>query len=284
MSTYDTSVTRVDGWALGGINTLTAVAILFGFAPWIIYWVLVGNVPGAAAALVALAAAVAALAVAQYNRSPGRTLEIGAVATFLILTVLTFTIGQSVLQRWSLPLSSVGILLAAVVSVLIGRPFVRDFAAVGQPKEIIESEPFDRITVVLTWVWIAAFGVMTVSSAIPPLVSGDASIPDARAPLAYVGYWLVPIAAWGVAALLTRLLPDRMVPPAEEIVRKTTFVAFAEAEIDQLIYLATEHANREVGAGKEAYDVRIGGKGVPLVGDDTRESWPSTYKVRERRR
>ena len=66
--------------------------------------------------------------------------------------------------------------------------------------------------------------------------------------------------------------------------RKTTFVAFAEAEIDQLIYLATEHANREVGAGKEAYDIRIGSKGVPLVGDETRESWPSTYKVREQRK
>jgi len=39
-----------------------------------------------------------------------------------------------------------------------------------------------------------------------------------------------------------------------------------------------------VGAGKEAYDIRIGGKGVPLVGDETRESWPSTYKVRERKR
>lgn len=267
-----------------GINTLTAVAILLGFAPWIIYWVLVGNVPGVASALVALAAAVAALAVAQYNRSPGRTLEIGAVATFLILTVLSFTLGQSALERWMLPLGSAGIFLAAVISMLIGRPFVRDFAEVGQPKEVVDSEPFARITVVLTWVWIAAFGVMTVSSVIPPLVSGDASVVDARTPVAYVGYWLVPIVAWGVAALLTRLLPDRMVPPAEEIVRKTTFVAFAEAEIDQLMYLATEHANREAGAGKEAYDVRIGGKGVPLVGDETRESWPSTYKVRERRR
>jgi hypothetical protein len=35
------------------------------------------------------------------------------------------------------------------------------------------------------------------------------------------------------------------------------------------MYLATEHANREVGAGKEAYDIRIGSKGVPLVGDET---------------
>jgi hypothetical protein len=51
-----------------------------------------------------------------------------------------------------------------------------------------------------------------------------------------------------------------------------------------LIYLATEHANREVGAGKEPYDIRIGSKGVPLVGDETRESWPSTYKVRDKKR
>jgi hypothetical protein len=86
----------------------------------------------------------------------------------------------------------------------------------------------------------------------------------------------------GLAALASKLLPDRMAPPAEDIIRNTTFVAFADAEIDQLMYLATEHANREVGAGKEAYDIRLGSKGVPLVGDETRESWPSTYKVRDR--
>ena len=88
----------------------------------------------------------------------------------------------------------------------------------------------------------------------------------------------------GLAALASRILPDRMTAGAPDVVRNTTFVAFAELEIDQLYYLAQEHANREVGGGMEAYDVKIGAKGVPLVGDDTRESWPSTYKVRERRR
>jgi len=171
----------------------------------------------------------------------------------------------------------------SLISALIGRPFVREFAEAGQPKEVVESEPFARITSLLTWIWIAVFGGMTVSSAIPPIVQGDATLLDTRTPLSFVCYWVVPFALLGVAALLTRVLPDRMTPPAEELVRKTTFVAFAEAEIDQLIYLATEHANREVGAGKEAYDVRIGSKGIPLVGDKTRESWPSTYKVRERK-
>ena len=160
------------------------MGILFGFAPWIVYWVLVGNVPFSTAVLVALAIAVLSFVIGRVKRTPGRTFEIGAVGTFLVLTVLTFTLSQSFMERWMQPLSNAGIFLVALTGVLIGKPFVREFA---------------------------------------------------------------------------------------------------EAEIDQLIYLATEHANREIGPGKEAYDIRIGSKGVPLVGDETRESWPSTYKVRERR-
>ncbi len=260
------------------------MGILFGLAPWIVYWVLVANVPFAAAVLVALAVAIAALVVARYVGSTGRTLEIGAVATFLVLAVLTFTASHSFLERWAQPLSVAGIFLAALIGALLGRPFVRDFAEIGQPKEIIDSEPFARITSLLTWIWIGTFGAMTACSAIPSVVYGDASILDTRTPLSVACYWVVPFSLLAAAALLTRLAPERMVPPEDEIVRKTTFVAFAEAEIDQLMYLATEHANREVGAGKEAYDIRLGGKGVPLVGDETRESWPSTYKVRERKR
>ena len=260
------------------------MGILCGFAPWIVYWVLVGNVPFVTAVLVALAVAIASFVVARVSGAPGRTLEIGAVATFFILTVLTFSVSQAFMERWIQPLSTAGIFVVALVSALIGRPFVREFAEVGQPKEVIGGEPFARITTLRTRIWIAAFGGMTVSSAIPPIVQGDATILDTRSPLSFVCYWVLPFALLGVAALLTRVLPDKMTPAAEELVRKTTFVAFAEAEIDQLIYLATEHANREVGAGKEAYDIRIGSKGVPLVGDETRESWPSTYKVRERKR
>jgi hypothetical protein len=260
------------------------VGILLGFAPWIVYWVLVGNVPFHTAVLVALAIAVLAFVIGRVRGAPGRILEIGAIATFLVLTALTFTLSQSFMERWIQPLSNAGIFLVALTGVLIGRPFVREFAEVDQPKEVIESDVFRRITAVLTWIWVGAFAGMTVSSAIPPIVYGDATILDTKTPLSFVCYWVVPFSLLGLAALASRILPERMAPPEEEIVRKTTFVAFAEAEIDQLIYLATEHANREVGAGKEAFDIRIGSKGVPLVGDDTRESWPSTYKVRDKKR
>jgi hypothetical protein len=259
------------------------VGILFGFAPWIVYWVLVGNVPFSTAVLVALAIAVLSFVIGRVKRTPGRTLEIGAIGTFLVLTVLTFTVSQSFMERWLQPLSNAGIFLVALTSVVIGKPFVREFAQAGQPPEVVESELFRRITTLLTWIWVAAFAGMTVSSSIPPIVYGKATILDTKTPLSFVCYWVIPFSMLGLAALASKILPDRMTPAREDIVRKTTFVAFAEAEIDQLIYLATEHANREVGAGKEAYDIRIGSKGVPLVGDETRESWPSTYKVRERR-
>jgi hypothetical protein len=260
------------------------VSILLGFAPWIVYWVLVGNVPFHTAVLVAFAIAVLSFAIGRVRGMPGRTLEIGAIATFLVLTVLTFTLSQSFMEQWMQPLSNAGILLVALTGVLIGKPFVREFAEVDQPKEVVESDVFKRITGLLTWIWVGAFAGMTVSSAIPPVVYGDATILDTKTPLSFICYWVVPFSLLGLAALASRVLPERMAPPEEEIVRKTTFVAFAEAEIDQLMYLATEHANREVGAGKEAFDIRLGAKGVPLVGDETRESWPSTYKVRAKKR
>lgn len=255
-----------------------------GFAPWIVYWVLVGNVPFETAVLIALAIAVVSFVIGRVRKTAGRTLEIGAVAIFLVLTVLTFTLSQSFMERWMQPLSNAGIFLVALGGMLAGRPFIREFAEVGQPKEIVESDLFKRITSLLTWIWIGAFAGMTISSAIPPIVYGEATILDTKTPLSFVCYWVIPFGVLGLAALASKVLPERMAPPDEDIVRSTTFVTFADAEIDTLMYLATEHANREVGAGKEAYDIRIGSKGTPLTGDETRESWPSTYKVRDKKR
>jgi hypothetical protein len=259
------------------------VSILVGFAPWIVYWVLVGNVPFEAAVLVALGVAAAAFVIGRVKGTPGRTLEIGAIATFVVLAVLTFTVSQSFMEQWMQPLSNAGILLVALTGALVGRPFVREFAEVGQPEEVINSDTFTRITSLLTWIWVGAFAGMTVSSAIPPIVYGDATILDTRTPLSFLCYWIIPFTLLGLAALASRILPERMGPSDDEE-RKTSFVMFAEAEIDQLMYAATEAVNREVGPTKEAYDIRIGSKGIPLSGDETRESWPATYKVRPKRK
>jgi hypothetical protein len=76
------------------------VGILFGYAPWIVYWVLVGNVPFKAAAVLALAVALAGFAFGRSAGKPVGTLGIGSIATFLVLTVLTFALSDSSMERW----------------------------------------------------------------------------------------------------------------------------------------------------------------------------------------
>lgn len=257
---------------------------LIAFAPWIVYWLLVGNVPFETAVLIALAVALGAFGIGRATGGPGRTLEIGAVATFVVLTVLTFVLSQDFMERWMQPLSNAGIFLVALTGVLVGKPFIREFAAVGQPPDVQETDLFKHITSVLTWIWVAAFGLMTLSSAIPPIVYGEATILDTKTPLSFICYWVIPISLLGLAGLLSRYLPDKMMAGINDVERKTSFVAYSEAAIDELYYLAQQHVEKEVGPGMEAYNIKVGGSGTPLTGDESRLSWPATYKVRERRR
>jgi hypothetical protein len=200
-----------------------------------------------------------------------------------VLTVLTVATSQSVMARWLLPLSNAGMFLVALSSVLIGKPFVHEFAAAEQPADVIKTGLFGRMTKLLTWIWVATFAAMTVSSLIPAIVHGTATLLDTTAPLSFVCYWVMPFSLFGLAALASRAMPDRMLAGIDDIARETSFVAYDEATIDELYYLAQEHANREVGPGKEAYQVKVGGMGTPLTGDESRKSWPSTYKVRDKR-
>jgi hypothetical protein len=203
------------------------------------------------------------------------------------LTVLTLTLSESFIQRWILPLSNAGIFLVAFITLLIGKPFVREFAAAERAADVVKTELFGRMVRLSTWMWVATFAGMTVSSAIAPVAQGlggtEATILDTKTPLSFVCYWIIPFSLFGAAALASRFLPDRMLAGIDDVARETSFVAYDEATIDELYYLAQEHANREVGPGKEAYNVKVGGMGTPLTGEESRKSWPSTYKVRQRR-
>ena len=260
------------------------MGILVGFTPWTVYWVLVGNVPLAVAGLAALALALAALVIGRVRGRPGRTLDIGAVATFSVLTILPLALGEPFAARWVLPLSILAILLAAVISALMGKPLVREFAQVSQPAQVTSGESFGPTTTLVNSIWCAALAGMSVSSMIPPIARSDATPFDADAPLSYLCYWLIPFLLLGIVVLVDRVLTDRMVADARNphVVRRSTFVAFKELGIDELLYLAKEKADREAGAGMEAYAVQVGGKGIPLTGDESRQSWPVSYKARER--
>ena len=188
------------------------MGLLVGFAPWIVYWVLVGNAPFLLAILVSLSLAVGAMIVGRAKKLPGLTFEIGTLGTFFILTVLTLNVSKSFLERWLAPLSYAGIFAVVLIGVLIGKPFIREFANIVQPAEVTNTDLYLRITTVPTWIWGAAYGGMTASAAVPPIVHGkDATLLDADGAASFVFYWVIPFALMGIAALVTRLLPNRMI-------------------------------------------------------------------------
>ena len=181
------------------------------------------------------------------------------------------------------PLSNAGIFLVALSSVLIGRPFVREFAEVDQPEEVVKGEVFKRITTLLTWIWVGAFAGMTVSSAIPPIVYGNATILDTKTPLSFVCYWVIPFTLLGLAALASRVLPEKMTPGDDEV-RKTSFVTLrrsGDRPVDVRRPGTRQPRSRRGQGGLRRPDRE---QGHPALGDETRESWPATYKVRAKRR
>lgn len=188
------------------------MSLVTGFAPWIVYWILVGNIPFEPAALIALAVAAAALVVGRTRGLAGATFEVGAVVTFAALAIITLSVSETFMERWIHPLSNLGVFLVTLGGVLIGKPFVREFAEVDRPPEVTNSEPFLRITLILTWIWVAAFAGMTVSSAIPPIVQPGATIRDVSTPLSFVCYWVIPTVLMGLAMLANRVVPARLAP------------------------------------------------------------------------
>ncbi len=84
--------------------------------------------PFRVAACVVLGVAVAVQLLGRRRGEPRRSLEVGSLAVFAVLTVAAFVVDDAFLQQWMQPLSNAGIFLVALVGLLIGRPFVREYA------------------------------------------------------------------------------------------------------------------------------------------------------------
>lgn len=184
------------------------------FLPWVLYWVLVGNVSFRASVLVTLAVAAAVLALHRAADGGWRTLPVGSFVVFSVLAVLAFVVSDAFLARWMQPLSNLGLTLVVVGGMAVGRPFTLDYARESVSPAMAASRGFLWVNQRLSAVWAVAFVVMTASSFVPPVVEGDATIHDGGRLLSVLGYWIVPYGALAVAGLVSMALVKGMDGPA----------------------------------------------------------------------
>ncbi|MCC5951975.1 MAG: acyl-CoA thioesterase/BAAT N-terminal domain-containing protein [Acidimicrobiia bacterium] len=204
---------------IGGVMGMIA-----GFVPWIAYWAMLGSVSFHTAVLVAFGLAAAVFLVGL--RHGVKILELGTMAVFAALVAVTFLGSDAFLERWMQPLSNAGLFTIALVSVLVGKPFTLQYAEDAVTPDVAAGPGFIYLNSVITWIWVGAFGIMTASSTIPPIVQGDATFRDGGSTLSIVCYWVIPFTVLGMAGLVSSKLPDLFVsrmaglpdvdPPAPE--------------------------------------------------------------------
>ena len=183
------------------------MGVVVGFVPWIVYWVLVGNVNFRLAVTVSFLVALLGAVVGRVRGQRFHVLDIGSLAVFAALLIAAYAASDDFLERWLQPLSNAGLFLIVLVGVLIGRPFVREYAVASVDEATAKSDGFRVITTAMTWMWVVAFGVMLVSSLIPPIVDGDATIRDEDDTLSIVFYWVIPFVALGIAGVISAAFP-----------------------------------------------------------------------------
>ena len=193
------------------------MAFVVGFLPWIVYWVLVGNVPFQLAVLVAVPVSGLAMLVGRLRHLPGRTLDTGTLVVFVVLAVLAFVVPDDVLERWLQPLGNAGLLAVVLAGLAVGRPFVLDYATPTVDAVTARTDGFRAITTAMTWLWAGLFAVMTLLSAIPPIVDGSATMLDATDTLSILCYWVAPFVLLGLGGTISGAFPPWFASRSAEI-------------------------------------------------------------------
>ena len=158
-----------------------------GFVPWIIFWVVASPSTWEWATLGALLAAVI-LAVPSAERGSLKSLDVGSIAFFGVLSLLAIFLDRDQLdwvEDYSQTISG-GVLAVIALSSLLMTPFTEEYARESAPREVWDSPAFKRTNVVLTAMWGAVFAV----NALVGLIAQQTDSATAREWL----NWIIPIA------------------------------------------------------------------------------------------
>lgn len=175
------------------------MAIFFGFAPWLLFYVLVHPLGAAVAAALAAAAALA-LGLPAICRGRPKILDIGTVLFFAVFALVFALDPPPWLHDWMKAIADGGLALIVLVSLALGRPFTIQYAKETVPEEHWDSPLFYRVNLHITLIWLAAFLVNMASAAASTLV------PQEPGWLA----WAIPMFSFIAAFRFTTWYPDRM--------------------------------------------------------------------------
>lgn len=178
---------------------------LVGFAPWIVFWVVAGFDSFEPAAIAALLTSVLILLPDALHRRV-KVLDAGTLIAFAVLALMGLTAERAWFARYAAPLSNGALALVMLVSALIHQPFVLQYAREGRPRETWQEPHFVRACYVITWVWIVAMAVQTLSTLVGALVA-------IQHPLFR---YIIPYGALIVAFVFTRWYPHHLEAAAKQ--------------------------------------------------------------------
>lgn len=139
--------------------------IFIGFAPWIIFWVLVSNDTFLHAILLAALSTVI-ISVRQIMRRKIKLLEIGTLVFFLAMTVVAYTADPAWLEKWISVIGNAALLAIALLSILFRKPFTIQYAKEQVEPKFWETPGFISTNYHITWFWCGVFFMQTACSAL----------------------------------------------------------------------------------------------------------------------
>lgn len=141
------------------------MGILLGFSPFIVFALLTGI--SVDLALWAALAAAFIISIGDFSRTRHlRVLDIGSLALFGLLALYTGFIEPSLSVAAVRLVIDGGLMIIALVSIVIGRPFTLDYAREQVPKEFWRAPLFLRSNYIIAGVWVLTFAAMTAADAL----------------------------------------------------------------------------------------------------------------------
>ena len=178
---------------------------LVGLSPWILYSIVEGKGRLEISAAVALALALLVLMVNWLRGDSPKILEFADVAYFgaLVIVVAFASTGTlNWLELWGGEVANIALVVIALGSILIRRPFTLQYAREDVPKSEWSSPEFLRVNYLISWVWAVAFLIEAASG-----FYGDAVLDNSNN--IWTG-WIVQTLPMIIAAQFTIWYPNRL--------------------------------------------------------------------------